>query len=477
MIPTGASLELEGDSATVSLNITVYPNTETNYYLIIEYLNKENPNAQLDSSFSIEIGIDVKKSTVVDNIIATLDTSGKCPVQNDDGTVSVTSKEETDGYLCSAKDNYGTSYYYRGNVTNNYVKFANLYWRIVRINGDGSIRLVYDGTTAHQNGEASEDRQVGTSMYNKTWKDTSNIHVTVWDDNAGGGYMYGKRTGMTNSDELTSSEIYDNDKKYKIASDYYFDLTNNYFALKNPIDVAGSELVNYTGYYLFNEKDGDTYTAGYFMNQIFSATSTDSGVKVDKIYYKYGTTTKENAQENIYDSDIKQYLDNWYENNIKDTTYEKYLTDRIFCNDCTTDDEGYGAKTSNYRTCNFTEFTSNSQLFCQNKNDSFTVGNLEYGNGSLTYPIGLLTADETLAAGIFNTEITQNYLYTGNSYWTITQNLYENNSAYVSAVYEDGRNVAYKTWAELGVKPVVNIRAEAITGGDGQIDNPYIVGK
>lgn len=41
-------------------------------------------------------------------------------------------------------DDLGKTYYFRGNVNNNYVRFANLNWRIVRINGDGSIRLIYD---------------------------------------------------------------------------------------------------------------------------------------------------------------------------------------------------------------------------------------------------------------------------------------------------------------------------------------------
>ena len=40
-----------------------------------------------------------------------------------------------------------TTYYFAGTVTNNYVYFANKYWRIVRINEDGSVRLIYAGTT------------------------------------------------------------------------------------------------------------------------------------------------------------------------------------------------------------------------------------------------------------------------------------------------------------------------------------------
>lgn len=54
-----------------------------------------------------------------------------------------------------ADDNFGPSYYYRGDVTDNYVVFGNwktdggrplpMYWRIIRVNGDGSLRLIYEG--------------------------------------------------------------------------------------------------------------------------------------------------------------------------------------------------------------------------------------------------------------------------------------------------------------------------------------------
>ena len=90
-------------------------------------------------------------------------------------------------------DDDGTSYYYRGSVENNYVYFANRYWRIIRINGDGTIRMIYDGTTAHPNGEASEDRQVGTSQFN-----------TASDNNMYLGYMYtnGEAHGLGTSSAI-----------------------------------------------------------------------------------------------------------------------------------------------------------------------------------------------------------------------------------------------------------------------------------
>ena len=78
-----------------------------------------------------------KKGIRLADTITLVDTTGKCPTVNSDGSVNVTSAESENSLLCMASDNYGTSYYFRGNVQNNYVYFANLYWRIIRINGDG----------------------------------------------------------------------------------------------------------------------------------------------------------------------------------------------------------------------------------------------------------------------------------------------------------------------------------------------------
>ena len=47
--------------------------------------------------------------------------------------------------LIESYDNDGKTYYFRGNVTNNYFKIGDLLFRIVRINGDNSVRVVLDG--------------------------------------------------------------------------------------------------------------------------------------------------------------------------------------------------------------------------------------------------------------------------------------------------------------------------------------------
>ena len=115
--------------------------------------------------------------------------------------------EKVEAGIWETQDDYGTTYYFRGNVTNNYVKFAGYYWRIVRINGDGSIRLIYDGTSAHANGESSSDKIIASSKYN-----------IIRDDNAYVGYMYGS-TGASSYNE-THANI--NDSTIKTVVDNWY---------------------------------------------------------------------------------------------------------------------------------------------------------------------------------------------------------------------------------------------------------------
>ena len=76
------------------------------------------------------------------------------------------------------------------------------------INGDGSIRLVYDGTSLHANGEASEDRDIG--------KTTFTAYNGQENDNAFVGYMYGTKESSTyaethaNKNDSTIKKYIDN---------------------------------------------------------------------------------------------------------------------------------------------------------------------------------------------------------------------------------------------------------------------------
>ena len=422
-----------------------------------------------------------KKYNPVDKVIAQLDTSGKCPTINSDGTVNVTKEETTDGYVCSAPDAYGTSYYYRGNVTNNYVKFADKYWRIIRINGDGTVRVIYDGTSAHANGESSTDRQIGTSAFNNYWK-KDNVQETtnslVYYDNAGVGYMYGNRDAIVEATEYYSTISFTNTNNYFIAKEYTYDATADSFTLKDPIHVSAWTMTSdYVGYYTFGSPVDITYNS--YVYKILGVTAGDSSTSVKYGYVRYGTSSKEVAQTNTNDSTIKTYLDNWYKTNISGTENEQYLADNIFCNDRSfaSNNSGTGTEAGVSKTYYnwYNWHASKSNLKCQQKNDAFTVSDTTNGNGDLTYPIGLITTDETVLAGGWDADNKGYYLYSGSWYWSSSPYSFNGGYAVVEFVGSSGsaHNNRYNVNYAGGVRPVLNLSAEVLNNGDGSMNNPY----
>ena len=129
--------------------------------------------------------------------------------------------DKSDKGLYQGTDDYGTTYYYRGNIKNNIVYFAGFYWQIVRINGDGSIRLMYDGTVKN----ASYTQQ---SINNRTYQFNSN-----YNDPAYVGYMYGNPDGTTfdevhtNTTSSTIKTTVDNWYKTNIVDKGYSNYVSN----------------------------------------------------------------------------------------------------------------------------------------------------------------------------------------------------------------------------------------------------------
>ena len=72
--------------------------------------------------------------------------------------------------LYKTEDDWGESYYFRGDINNNWVLFAGFYWRIIRINGDGSIRLIYNGESTTITGDSTmiENSQIFNDEYNRS---------------------------------------------------------------------------------------------------------------------------------------------------------------------------------------------------------------------------------------------------------------------------------------------------------------------
>ena len=104
-----------------------------------------------------------------------------------------TNKNTTEAELASTEDDYGTSYYFRGAVKNNYVEFAKKCWRIVRVGGDGSVKLILhnDNTAKAANpcNSANNSILAAFARYSGTTI-TSKFNLSS-NDNAYVGFMYG----------------------------------------------------------------------------------------------------------------------------------------------------------------------------------------------------------------------------------------------------------------------------------------------
>ena len=105
--------------------------------------------------------------------------------------------------LFSALDDDGDSYYLRGAITNNYVSFANKTWKVVRINGDGSVRLILNskiGENIAFNDAGQTHKYVGYTYDNESKCIKGNPCIST--------YNSATQT-FTNNKQVTNSTIKD----------------------------------------------------------------------------------------------------------------------------------------------------------------------------------------------------------------------------------------------------------------------------
>ena len=140
-------------------NVAINPGATHTYTARLIFVDTKDyaQDENMDKTFSahIEIG-----NTVVTKSYKKDDTKSLATLEKLYGSSVVVNSTKpdfsqvatTNEGIYSAEDDYGTSYYFRGAVDNNYIKWGtnssgqDLYWRIIRINGDGSIRMIYQGT-------------------------------------------------------------------------------------------------------------------------------------------------------------------------------------------------------------------------------------------------------------------------------------------------------------------------------------------
>ena len=151
------------------------------------------PNSVLGQEIHLKISVEGKAgsgwlpSNFKDRILALNEV--KTPLTTPGAAISTASE----ALLASTEDDYGTSYYFRGAVKNNYVEFANKCWRIVRVGGDGSVKLILhnDNPTGAANpcDAANNSASAAFARYSdETYKSAFN---TNYNDNAYVGFKYG----------------------------------------------------------------------------------------------------------------------------------------------------------------------------------------------------------------------------------------------------------------------------------------------
>ena len=264
---------------------------------------------------------------------------------------------------------------------------ADMYWRIIRINGDGSIRMIYTGTTAPTSATATVMTGLGTQISTSTFNDS--------------------------------------------------------------MDKA-----EYVGYQYI---DGQQH--GYGKCDGTNASCTVNG-------------------NTVYNSIIKQQIDKWYAGTtLKDNSLVSQ--DQIFCNDRSASSTQTAAWTStgadyDYGATDRLHTNKIPILTCPTASDKFTV-NTSNGNGALTYPVGLITADEVaMAGGQQNSDNSSYYLYTNESYWLGSPFSFSFASEFTVNLF--GNLASNEVVHASGARPVVSLSSKAKLSGSGTYNDVYTVG-
>ncbi|MDE5538870.1 MAG: fibronectin type III domain-containing protein [Bacilli bacterium] len=182
--PVIENVETSVTATSITVTVTASDNkgVEKYYYVIdggtpIEQDTNEYTFTGLTTGQSYEITVYVKDESDNES-----DKVTKTVVAEKGGPDFSVIATEDEGVFKAIDDTGKESYYYRGAVTNNYLKFANKWWRIIRVNGDGTIRIIYDGTSYHANGESTHDR---IAIADQTFNAKNDYSVYV-------GFMYGQ---------------------------------------------------------------------------------------------------------------------------------------------------------------------------------------------------------------------------------------------------------------------------------------------
>ena len=404
--------------------------------------------------------------------------------QGDRITYKVATSIRSEVGLYKTEDDYGDSYFYRGDVSNNNVLFGGYYWKIIRTNGDNSIRLIYNGESSTATGNNTSINNT-TYTYSQNYGDGTGYSRYV--DPTYVGYMYGKNFALQTSD-VTSYVDFTPLTKYYFADGYEFDEENEVFRLKkvNLEPISGTFVEMKDNYETYPYSCRSTSSTGV-CQVLLKVDSWVNETTVRVQYISYSSVDKDSTRTNELSSNVKTKLESWYETNIVGKTDEdgdlitNYIVDGTFCNDRSTSQSGYLLTPTTYYGAytRLTASTPTASLTCSNDiRDKFS-STTSKGNGLLEYPVALITADEVALAGGKNGIKNENYyLRTNANYWTMSPSTFHSSGAYALEFYVHPTGLMSNNFVAsgYGLRAVINLSSEVlISEGDGSSENPYIL--
>lgn len=364
------------------------------------------------------------------------------------GTVKTTpgasNNSTSEAVLASTQDDYGTSYYFRGTVTNNFVVYANMCWRVVRVTGDGSVRLVlynYNGLTSDNTTPSASNPCSVTGDELAFIHDSSGtltVRFGIYGDNAGFGLMYGN-VGCSDSQYFEPSKCTRGGGTWTTSTSY----ANAHSNIRKSTVLQSLEswyddvLSKQPG---FSEKQlADTILCN------------DKSVITDSSFNPAGWTT--------FPSDYGVGINNNHYASVKRLVKSNTMAAG-----------GTGPS-----------------LICPNDNlggklSKFTVSDTVNGNGALDKKIGLLTVDEAaFAGGIYGAYNSSYYLYQNAKevHWLATPGIYYNPSNNHWVADNSTANGHY-LYVVLNVnvhaiRPSITLDKNTASTGSGTSSDPYIV--
>ena len=413
----------------LAYNITIPKNTIQSYQVEFNYVStEEDQSADMGKKLGGTLAIEEStgKPEIYDKLLA------DNPTIKTRTDFSTTFTETNVNTLYKAKENNTDVYYFAGDARNNWVKFG-------------------------------------------TWQEDKSIVVGYLDDVSNGNIA----KEFNNISECNSDGKYGNCEEIVISKKgdpmYWRVIRTN---------EDGSIRLLYSG------------TSPETQTGFIGTSAINNEQVVDPLYlgYMYGTSgSLENNRTNENSSTLKTYIDTWYKSNL--VNYTKYLsTTAVYCNDRT-----LSVSYPNYVIGEWMGFAGSDRLEtnkapsynCAKTEDKFTTDS-SVGNGKLTYPIALMTADEVAyAGGVFYTESKYPFYWVYNNadnisitnsiiWWTMTPNFGSPNlstgggSWFGVNTTKPGRIGNPGRIDPLAVRPVISLKADMVyKSGDGSAEAPY----